>query len=58
MLLWDSLTKNKDTGRVRSRVRNCGLLTVVLALLATAGVQAAEAGGPFIRRPFQHEPAL
>ena len=43
MLLWDGLTENKDIGRVWSRMRNCGLLALLLVLLATSGSQAEEA---------------
>ena len=43
MLLRDGLTENKDIGREWSRMRNCGLLVLVLALLAMPGAQVAEA---------------
>ena len=43
MALWSRDINGKSTSRVRTRMRNCGLLALVLVLLATGGAQAEEA---------------
>lgn len=43
MSLWSRNINGKRTSRARAKIRNCGLLALVVALLATGGAQAAAA---------------